>query len=120
VENDENDDVIPETPVVPKTKLGDVYQLGPHAIVCGDSTDQSSVGKDNGSVERQTVVFTDPPYNVNYSGRGKKTSEGIMNDNMEAGAFDDFLDNAFGSLAQAGKVWCRLVCLPLNINAGAV
>jgi site-specific DNA-methyltransferase (adenine-specific) len=39
LENDEGDDVLPETPLVPKSKLGDVYQVGPHTIVCGDSTD---------------------------------------------------------------------------------
>lgn len=36
LEDDENDDVVPESPVEPKSKLGDVYQLGPHTLTCGD------------------------------------------------------------------------------------
>jgi DNA modification methylase len=48
-------------------------------------------------------VFTDPPYNVNYSGRGKNTSEGIMNDDMSEGAFDTFLEAAFERIAEAAK-----------------
>lgn len=102
VENDENDDVIPETPVEPKSKLGDLYQLGPHTIICGDSTDRATWEKIM-TGRKADMVFTDPPYNVNYSGRGKNTSEGIMNDNMEAGAFDDFLDKAFGSISDVAK-----------------
>lgn len=102
VEDDEKDDVLPETPVEPKSKLGDVYQLGPHIVVCGDSTDQS-VWEKIMLGRKADCVFTDPPYNVNYSGRGKKTSEGIMNDNMADGAFDSFLDNAFGCIARVTK-----------------
>lgn len=102
VENDENDDVIPETPIEPKSKLGDLYQLGPHTVVCGDSTDKT-IWEKIMSGKKADMVFTDPPYNVNYAGRGKNTSEGIMNDNMEAGAFDDFLDKAFGAMADATK-----------------
>ncbi len=102
VETDENDDVIPETPIEPKSKLGDVYELGPHIVICGDSTDRS-VWEKIMLGRKADMVFTDPPYNVNYVGRGKKTSEGILNDNMESGAFDDFLDQAFGSLASVAK-----------------
>lgn len=40
LEDDENDDVVPESPVEPKSKLGDVYQLGPHTLTCGDSTNK--------------------------------------------------------------------------------
>lgn len=102
VDDDEKDDVIPETPVQPKSKLGDVYQLGPHTIVCGDSTDKEAWIKALQG-RKADCVFTDPPYNVNYSGRGKKTSEGIMNDDMSEGAFDTFLESAFERIAESAK-----------------
>ncbi len=102
LEDDEKDDVVPEEPKVPKTILGDVYQLGLHTIVCGDSTDMDAYNK---TVQQRKAdcVFTDPPYNVNYAGRGKNTSEGIMNDHMDAEAFDSFLEKAFGCLAEVAK-----------------
>lgn len=102
VDDDEKDDVLPETPVQPKSKLGDVYQLGPHTIVCGDSTDKEAWEKAMQN-RKADCVFTDPPYNVNYSGRGKNTSEGIMNDDMSESAFDTFLEAAFERIAEAAK-----------------
>lgn len=103
LENDEDDDVVPETPLVPKSKLGDVYQVGPHTIVCGDSTDRE-IWEKAVQLRKADCVFTDPPYNVNYAGRGKNTSEGIMNDHMDAEAFDSFLEQAFGCIADIAKM----------------
>ncbi|MDE1970914.1 MAG: site-specific DNA-methyltransferase [Patescibacteria group bacterium] len=102
LENDEQDDVLPETPKEPKSKLGDVFQLGPHIVVCGDSTDKDAWLKAF-QTRKADMVFTDPPYNVNYAGRGKKTSEGIMNDDMDSEAFDSFLEKAFGCIADFAK-----------------
>jgi DNA modification methylase len=96
------DDVVPESPVEPKTKLGDVYQLGPHSLICGDSTDKECWQKIMLG-RKADCVFTDPPYNVNYSGRGKNTSEGIMNDDMDEKVFDAFLDGVFGCIAEMAK-----------------
>ena len=107
LEDDENDDVVPESPVEPKSKLGDVYQLGPHTLICGDSTNKEAWEKVMLG-RKADCVFTDPPYNVNYSGRGKNTSEGIMNDDMEEKVFDVFLDGVFGCIAEmtkAGAGW---------------
>lgn len=102
IDDDESDDVLPETPLLPKSKLGDVYQLGPHTMVCGDSTDKEAWEKAMQN-RKADCVFTDPPYNVNYSGRGKNTSEGIMNDDMSESAFDTFLEAAFERIAEAAK-----------------
>ncbi len=102
IEDDDKDDTLPETPVQPKSALGDVYQLGPHTITCGDSTDEDAWKKAMQG-RKADCVFTDPPYNVNYSGRGKKTSEGIMNDDMDAASFDTFLEGAFGQIADVAK-----------------
>lgn len=103
LENDEDDDVVPESLLIPKSKLGDIYQLGHHAIICGDSTEKEVWDKVVQS-RKADCVFTDPPYNVNYSGRGKKTSEGIMNDDMDAEAFDAFLEKAIGCIADIAKM----------------
>ena len=69
-----DEDEIPEPPVEPKTKLGDIYQLGRHRLICGDSTDISTVGKlMNGT--KASLVFTDPPYGVEYQSNRRTKSE---------------------------------------------
>ena len=94
LENSDADDQLPETPVKPKSKLGDIYEIGNHKVICGDSTDPETYKKLMGD-QSADMVFTDPPYNVNYSGRGKETSRTIENDNMEALEFDSFLEKYF-------------------------
>lgn len=81
-------------------QFGDVFELYDwnmiHTLVCGDSTDDKRYCQlnDNQSVVADALV-TDPPYNVNYKGRGKKTSKGIANDNLENDNFQFFLDDAY-------------------------
>ena len=76
------DDYDAEPPVEPKTKYGDIYQLGSHRLMCGDSTKQEDVEKlMNG--EKADMVFTDPPYGM------KKEKEGILNDNLN---YEDLLE----------------------------
>ena len=58
-------DEIPEVPDEPQAKLGDVYKLGKHRLVCGDSTDADAVAKCLNGVEPHLMV-TDPPYGVEY------------------------------------------------------
>jgi DNA modification methylase len=84
-----DEDQVPEAPVEPKTKLGDIYILGNHRLMCGDSTSIDVVEKLlNG--QRPDMVFTDPPYNIDYQGV-KDKREKIKNDKMEDSAFKDFL-----------------------------
>lgn len=64
----------------PKTKRGDVYVLGEHRLMCGDSTSEEDVKKLMAG-ERAQMCFTDPPYNVAYTG-GTKDKLRIMNDNL--------------------------------------
>lgn len=79
---------------------GDVYQLGRHRLMCGSSANLEDVAKlMNG--QKAAMVFTDPPYNVNYSGAGKETSNTIMNDHMEDGEFAEFLNDVFRSMKEA-------------------
>ena len=72
----------------PVTQRGDIWILGDHRLMCGDSTDLGDVNTLMGG-EEADLVITDPPYNVNYK------DGSIKNDNMDEGAFEDFLQNAF-------------------------
>lgn len=94
IEPDDKDDATPPLPEVAKSKIGDVYELGRHRLICGDSTDPDVVAKLMGG-RKADMVFTDPPYNVNYSGRGENTSNKIMNDSMSSESFDLFLAEIF-------------------------
>nr|BDD45332.1 adenine methyltransferase [Elusimicrobiota bacterium] len=90
-------DAIPDVPKKPKAKLGDVYQLGDHRLMCGDSTDLAQVQKLLGK-NKTDMLFTDPPYNVNYSGKGKNTSNGIKNDSLSKEEFDEFISKVFANM----------------------
>ncbi|MBI4910965.1 MAG: site-specific DNA-methyltransferase [Acidobacteria bacterium] len=91
-----DDDATPETPDVAITVLGDLWLLGDHRLVCGDSTQIEIVENVLGG-GLADMVFTDPPYNVNYGVamkdrlRGKKRK--IANDNLGDG-FEQFLHDA--------------------------
>ena len=84
-----DEDAVPEVPEEPKTKLGDIYQLGNHRLMCGDSTSIDAVEKLMDG-HRPDMVFTDPPYNIDYQGVKDKRDK-IKNDKMEDSAFKDFL-----------------------------
>lgn len=63
------EDEVPEVPEEPKAKLGDIYQLGNHRLMCGDSTSEEDVTKLMNGVKAD-MVFTDPPYDMNMGGQG--------------------------------------------------
>ena len=63
IEGDEKDDEVPEVPEEAKSKLGEIYQLGNHRIMCGDSTKIEDVEKLMDGVKAD-MVFTDPPYGM--------------------------------------------------------
>lgn len=91
----------------PVTKLGDVWQLGTHRLMCGDSTDESAVSQlMNGN--KVDMVFTDPPWNVNYGDCEKDNPQGykprkILNDFMGTEEFKEFMLKAFASMNFASK-----------------
>jgi DNA modification methylase len=78
---DEEADEIPEE-IETRSKPGDLWKLGNHRLMCGDSTDEECVKKLMGE-ELADMVFTDPPYGM------KKESDGVLNDNLN---FDDLLE----------------------------
>lgn len=89
------EDEIPEIPVEPKAKYGDIYQLGNHRLMCGDATvleDVRTLMNDN----KADLLLTDPPYNVDYEGKTKDSLK-IKNDNMGDNQFKQFLTDSFSN-----------------------
>ena len=84
-----------------KTKLGDIYVLGKHRLLCGDSTDAAAVEKLMDG-QKADIAVTDPPYNVGYTG-GTKDALTIQNDKQEDTAFRQFLSAAFANMDAAMK-----------------
>ncbi len=103
------DDYEVELPEEPKTKLGDIYQLGRHRLMCGDSTDKATVEKlmDGNKAD---MVFTDPPYNVAFNGRSGKFDV-IENDDMPEADFDRFIASVCEVIKHLAPthyyIWCN-------------
>ena len=83
------EDEVPEVPEEPKAKLGDIYQLGNHRLMCGDSTNEEDVSKLMNGVKAD-MVFTDPPYGVSASGGRSQTKDKL---GMKAIANDELRNN---------------------------
>ena len=98
VEGLTDEDAVPDVPEEPKTRLGDIYQLGNHRLMCGDSTSIDAV--DKLMPETANMIFTDPPYLMDFTGGihadGSKSFNakhgGIKNDKMSEKDGDNFLD----------------------------
>ena len=76
------EDEVPEVPEEPKAKLGDIYQLGNHRLMCGDSTKEEDVAKLMNGVKAD-MVFTDPPYGYEYQSNFRQKTDKfdvLMND----------------------------------------
>ena len=95
------DDAVPEPPEEPVSRAGDIWQLGPHRLVCGDATTAEGYAHLFADGEQADMVFTDPPYNVNYANSAKDKLRGkdraILNDNL-GDAFPEFLRSALALL----------------------
>jgi DNA modification methylase len=101
-----------EAPAVednPVTKLGDVWVLGKHRLMCGDSTSIDAVEKLMDG-QKADMVFTDPPYNVAFNGRSGK-HDVIKNDDLDDVEFDEFIGEVLQTIkainAPAYYIWCN-------------
>jgi DNA modification methylase len=104
-----DEDAVPDVPEEPKSKLGDIYQLGNHRLMCGDSTSIDAVEKlMNGN--QVDLIFTDPPYNVGFNGRSGK-HEVIKNDNLSESEFATFITEVCNTIKaidpKAYYIWCN-------------
>jgi DNA modification methylase len=106
-EDDFNLDEALESIAKPITKLGDVWMIGKHKLVCGDSTLVADVNKLMND-ERADMVFTDPPWNVNYGATDHPSwkSRTIMNDSMPTEDFKEFMNNTFKVMNEYSKEGC--------------
>jgi DNA modification methylase len=106
-----DEDEVPEVPQDPVTKLGDVWILGKHRVMCGDSTSVDAV---NTLIQESLVdlAVTDPPYGVSYadknkslneSGKGNRIQTPIKNDHLQGSELKDFFLASFSCLYLAMK-----------------
>lgn len=95
-EGQTEDDAVPDVPEEPVSQPGDVWLLGPHRLVCGDATTAEAFALLLPDGERADMVFTDPPYNVNYANSAKDKLRGkhrpILNDALGQGFYDFLYD----------------------------
>ena len=99
----------------PYTQSGDIWLLGQHVLMCGDSTKEADVAKlMDGSVA--DLCITDPPYNVAYEGSNGKT---IQNDNMPEAQFVEFLTAAFGCMKKSMKAGAPFYIWHAETEGGA-
>ena len=95
VEGLTDEDAVPNTPIEPKTKLGDIYILGNHRLMCGDSTSIDDVERLlNGT--KADMLFTDPPYGIGYEYDEHQDNDNESNAQL---VWDVF------ALHDCGKVW---------------
>ena len=94
-----DEDAVPEVPEEPKTRLGDIYQLGNHRLMCGDSTSIDAVDELMDG-QKADMVFTDPPYGVDYKGINNDSRDGL----------EDLLRAAFGNYLATSKSGSSIYC----------
>ena len=111
----EEDDFDEETDDIPqRAQAGDIWLLGEHKLLCGDSTKPDDIARLMGN-EKADLWITDPPYNVNYGvgaafknkgDGGDRIERPILNDNMSSGDFFQFLKTAFTTAQNVLKAGC--------------
>lgn len=94
-----DEDAVPDVPDEPITKLGDIYKLGNHRLMCGDSTSIDAVDKLMDG-QKADMVFTDPPYGVDYKGINNDSRDGL----------EDLLRAAFGNYLASSKSGAAIYC----------
>lgn len=95
IEPDEADDDVPDVPEEPQSQVGDLYELGQHRVLCGSATsidDMLRLMNDR----KADMWLTDPPYNVDYTGKTKDALK-IENDKMDDAGFRAFLVAAYST-----------------------
>lgn len=106
--NEEIEDEAPLPPEITEIQEWDIFVMewraGHHYLICGDSTKSETYEKlVTLAGKKADLLFTDPPYNVNYKWQGKNTSNGILNDRMSDQNFLYFLGDVFNAITTATK-----------------
>ena len=104
---DPDDEVIPEVPSEPRTRLGDIWQLGEHRIGCGDGRDLEFLRVVVGDGETIDAAFLDPPYNVKINGHanaaGRHREFAMASGEMTTAAFRTFLAETLASCERVSR-----------------
>lgn len=101
IDDIQEDDFEVKTPEEPRTKRGDVWILGEHRLLCGDSTEPAEIAEFLGGCKAD-LLLTDPPYNVDYTGKTKDALK-IQNDSMDDQSFRAFLTDAMNAATPVMK-----------------
>lgn len=112
IEADEKDDEVPETPTEPKSKLGDLYELGQHRVLCGDSTQVEDVERLLNNV-KPDLIYTDPPYGINE--KGDRSNRGGL---AKGNNLPDFKDDTNQYAIDAYNL-CESLKIPRQVWWGA-
>ncbi|CAZ88603.1 Phage related DNA methyltransferase [Thiomonas arsenitoxydans] len=122
-EGQTDDDAVPDVAETPVSRLGDVWLLGGHRLLCGDSTVAESYDRvlDGEPVD---MVFTDPPYNVNYANSARDKMRGkeraILNDNLGDGFYDFLLAALTPTIAHCrGGIYVAMSSSELDVLQSA-
>ncbi len=113
---DPDDDAVPELRAEPRTRVGDIWQLGEHRIGCGDSRDPAFVARVVGEGARIDAAFLDPPYNVRINGhanaKGRHREFAMASGEMNNIQFRSFLTDTLGaavSISRDGAI--HFICM---------
>jgi len=122
-EGQTDDDVVPDVPETPVSRLGDVWVLGKHRLLCGDATQEASYQALLGT-DRVSMLWQDPPYNVNYANTPKDKLRGknraILNDNLGEGFYDFLVAALTPALARCnGAVYVAMSSSELDVLQSA-
>src|SRR5258706_7939582 len=104
---DADDELIPQVPVTPRTKLGDIWILGDHRVGCGDGRDAEFLQRVIGHGARVDAAFLDPPYNVRIGGHavsaGSHREFTMASGEMSEAEFRSFLADTLGAAARVSR-----------------
>lgn len=98
-----------------QSKAGEIYELGEHRLICGDSTDEATLARLMGGA-KVDLILTDPPYNVDYTGKTKESLK-IDNDKKNEADFKQFLTKAYKAMFSVAKAGAAYYIFYAQVNS---
>ena len=99
------------------SKAGEIYELGDHKLICGDSTEADTISSIMGD-SKADLILTDPPYNVDYTGDTSEKLK-IANDNKSSAEFMQFLTKAFSTMFMGAKAGASFYIFYAQVNSAS-